>query len=111
MISNIKIYPSKASKGAIVGSGTFVYNQALSIRFTVMKGSNGLFVSLPGRKAEKPDPKTGKPVWYSDVFCLEKDLKQKINDECVAAYKKEVGLDQGAVSGSEDQAPEQIPFG
>lgn len=49
--------------------------------FTVMDGSNGLFVSMPRHQG-----KDGK--WYDTVYPTTKGLKQQLSEAVLAAYKE-----------------------
>ncbi len=48
--------------------------------FSVVDGSNGLFVSMPRHKG-----KDGK--WYDTVYPLTKELKKQLSETVLAAYK------------------------
>lgn len=47
----------------------------------VVKGRDGLFVSMPQEKSSK-DHK-----WYDRIRCLDKEVWKKINKEVLAAYE------------------------
>jgi DNA-binding cell septation regulator SpoVG len=67
-------------------NGDFIVDDAFRIRFSLMRGPQGMFVSLPGRYGEKPDPETGKKVWYSEVFAVTDEIKNQLNAAVLNAY-------------------------
>lgn len=48
---------------------------------SLVKGRNGLFLSFPAAKG-----KDGK--YYNSVYSLDKDWREKLEDECIRKYKK-----------------------
>ena len=59
-----------------------IVNDALLIKgVRVLEGKNGLFVSMPQEQAK--DKK-----WYDTVRCLSQDIREKITEVVLAAYKE-----------------------
>ena len=102
-ISEVKIWPVKGNK-VVKANGSFTINDAISIKCSVMEGTKGLWIGLPGKYAEvkndegqmvRKKDENGKDIWYSDVFVKSKDLYKSIQDTVLAAYNKETGNTQG----------------
>ena len=113
MIKAIQVWPNKTNRPTIAGNGSFLYNEAFKIKFTLFKGPKGLFVGLPSTKSNKMDEKTGKPIYYPDVKCMDDELLTQINTECITKYNEVVGgsLNQGEAPGPTNQASTGvIPF-
>jgi DNA-binding cell septation regulator SpoVG len=55
----------------------------------VIEGPNGQFIGMPSQKGSKPDPKTGKDIYY-DIVKLSKDAHYRLQD----AILKEFGVEQ-----------------
>lgn len=68
---------SKALARGLVRTG------AANIRFTIMRGSNGPFVSLP-RSQDKKDPSK----WYDEVQCISKEAKIELQNLVLEEFKK-----------------------
>ena len=59
-----------------------IVNDALLIKgVRVLEGKNGLFVSMPQEQAK--DKK-----WYDTVRCLSQEIREKITEVVLAAYKE-----------------------
>jgi DNA-binding cell septation regulator SpoVG len=69
----------------IKARGSFTVSKKIRINCTVMEGSKGLFVGLPGRKGKDKD---GNDKWYGDVYIADKALQERINTAVIAEYKK-----------------------
>jgi hypothetical protein len=109
--SNMKIFLLKTKHDVIVANGTVLVGGTVEVKFTMMKGPNGLFASLPGRKDPKGavNPETGKPVYYSDVKIPNKEDYAGFQKMAQDATKKALGVGTTpkpkAALGEENQAP------
>jgi len=102
MISNIKCWPSKGNS-SIRANGSFQVDNFI-IKFLLIEGKKGLFVSLPSHKYEKE----GKTEYVDDVFPLSKEARDEMQKDIIGAYNKEIKTDQ---SMNQDQSYDNIPFG
>lgn len=89
--TDIKLFKTKGD-GATKAFGSVVYNGVCQIKFSLVSGKNGLFVSLP---REKYTNKEGKEVWDNKVYFTDESLRTQLNSVVVAAYNGESGS-QGA---------------
>lgn len=90
-----KIYVAKSNGGVSVGYGSITFEEAITIRFSIMKsGKDGrLFVNWPSKKGT--DNK-----WYPDVSFVvnENDeenkyaIKNSIDSEILKEFNKVVGI-------------------
>ena len=114
-ISDIRVWPIKNPKGKMIASGDFLYDSTFKMRFRLFTGPNGPFLGFPGKFSEKKDEKTGEPIFYPDIVCTSKDLKNDLNEQAVAVYNNITGntnAQEEAVSEPMDQTTEKrnIPF-
>jgi len=112
-ISDVRVWPFKSDTGSTVAFGDFVLAGAAKIKFSIKKGTKGLFVGFPGKFGEKPDPKTGKKVWYSDVTITDEDTQRTLSRLAITEYQKKTGqsdMHQGEPSGPTSQVDDNIPF-
>lgn len=63
-----KVNTLQAPRGALRAFATLIINDVVQINgFRVLEGSKGTFVSAPQKKGTKPDPESGKDVYYDEV--------------------------------------------
>lgn len=86
LFSNVQVFKNKNPKGSLVGNGSVLVAGAVEVRFTIVQGSKGLFVSLPAKKSEKTD-ENGKAIWYPDVKIPDEDTKKSLEKMVIEAYK------------------------
>jgi hypothetical protein len=120
VFSNMKVFPLKTKHDVIVANGTVLVGGTVEVKFTMMKGSKGLFAMLPGRKDPKGavDPKTGKPVYYNDVKIIDKEDYIGFQKMAQEATKKMLGVGvtpkPKTALGEENQVPpvddSDVPF-
>lgn len=87
-----KIYVGKNSGGVSVGYGSVTFDNALIVRFGIMKNKEGkLFVNWPSKKGK--DDK-----WYADVsFVVDESaenpyaIKNNIDSEIIKEFNKVLG--------------------
>ena len=124
MISDVKVWLLKKANDKIKANVQFVVDNAWKMKGTLMNGTKGLFVGLPGKWAQelkdgkmvdKLDPKTGKKIWYPDISCIDHEAQRQLNEVVIQEYNKQVGngpSDQGTAPGPTDQTKRSnIPFG
>ena len=107
-ISNIKVFPV-AGQDKIKGNVYFTVGNTVTVKGTIMNGSNGLFVSLPGRSYID---KEGAKKWADDVKFV-KEVADSVQGQLIAAYEAQVN--GGNVTATKSTAPkqknaDQIPF-
>lgn len=105
-----KVYPISNPRGAVRAFATLIVNDVIAINgFRVVEGRNGPFVSAPQKKGSKPDPETGKDVYYDEVRFMEQTEEGQYRgpvakaafDAILAAYNN-----QNSTSGAASTAPE-----
>lgn len=108
-ISDVEVYPLKKEHSKVKANGSFVYGGVVKVRYTLMNGSNGLFVSLPGRKGKDGE---GNDKWYSDVYILDENTRKELQATVVTEYNKKTGneLNQGDAEGPTNQTQSNVPF-
>lgn len=107
-ISDVEVYPLKKEHPKVRANGSFIYGGVVKVRYTLMNGSNGLFVSLPGRKGKDAE---GKDKWYSDVYVLDETVRKELQTTVINKFNEETGneLNQGDGEGPTNQ-DSNIPF-
>lgn len=67
-----KVTTLQNPRGALRAFATLIVNDVIHINgFRVLEGSKGTFVSAPQKKGSKPDPETGKDIYYDEVRFVE----------------------------------------
>lgn len=89
IFSSVKVFPMKTKHPTILANGSVVVGGVMEVRFTVMKGTKGVFASLPARKGTKPDD-NGKIPWYPEVKILSDELHKEFQDLVRDALKKQL---------------------
>ncbi len=112
-VTSVKLFLVKNHK-TVKANGFLVLDGEFSVKFSLMQGSNGLFVSFPADKYEK-DGETK----YSRHFepTGEKDVRyaaqKKLNDAVITVFKRQTGAQQPS-SEPENQVPPDnnnlVPF-
>ncbi len=70
-------------EGAVQAFVDLSVNDTLIIKgLRVVKGSRGLFVTMPQEKGKNDR-------WYNTVHCLDKEVRTLVNDCVLSAYKQE----------------------
>jgi DNA-binding cell septation regulator SpoVG len=91
-VTDVKCFPVKNHK-TVKANGFLVLDNEFSVKFTLLEGSKGLFVSFPSDKYEK-DGKTQYSRHF-DTYGTDKDKRfaaqKKLNDAVIAAYRKYTG--------------------
>lgn len=96
MITEVRLNPS--GHETVKANGTFTIGGSIAVRFTIINGRNGLFVSLPRQESKKEKGK-----WFDDVFPINKDARTELNNILLAEYEK--ALKQGPAP-----TPSPTPF-
>lgn len=76
IFSNVKWFPTEHK--TVVGRGSVTIHDTVRVNFSVLRGSNGEFVSLPREKATKPEP-DGSFKYFDQVTMVSKELKEQLN--------------------------------
>jgi hypothetical protein len=113
VFSNIKVFPMKKKHPTILANGSVVVGGVVEVRFTVMKGTKGVFASLPARKGTKPDD-TGKIPWYPEVKILSDELNKEFQDLVRQTLKDQLAGNQvtkpAKAAGESNQYNDEIPY-
>ena len=87
VFSNLKVFSIKNPSGTLVGNGSVDVAGVVNVRFTIVKGQKGVFVSLPSRPGKKPD-ENGKTIYYKDVKILNEDLEAELQNLVTKEFAK-----------------------
>lgn len=89
IITNISVYTLNDSTSKVVALATVTVADCLVLTgLRVVKGSKGMFVSMPQRKLSKPD-KNGNE--YSDIFFpVTHDFREELTNAVLDEYDKKV---------------------
>lgn len=96
MITEVRMNPSDHS--VVKANGTFTIGGALAIRFTIINGKNGMFVSLPRQESKKEKGK-----WFDDVFPINRDARTELESVLLTEYEK--ALKQGPTAPAKKETP------
>lgn len=110
-ITNVLVWPT-TNNTKIAANGMVTFDEAVQVKFVLLKGKDTLFVGFPGKYGDKLNKETGEKekTWFADVNVKSKQLKEQINTAVVKAYQEKTGgssLDQGSPPAAEDQS---LPF-
>ena len=105
LISNVRLW--KRDHDTVKASGKLTVANAFDIAFTLIKSSQGLFVSLPRRQYE--DKKSGEKKWANDVFCIDDAAREEMTTAVLAAYENPAQAGEQAAATSKP-APKKVPF-
>lgn len=111
--SDLKVWPLKKNHPTVKANGSFVYDGAFRVKFTLFSGKEGLYVGYPGETSEKLD-KDGKKPFYPHVTCLKDEVRKELQEVVVKEYNKAMGvkvMDQGRAPGPTNQTEDDgLPF-
>ena len=104
-----KVNTISSPRGALRAFATLFVNDVIAINgFRVLEGSKGTFVSPPQKKGSKPDPETGKDIYYDEVRFIEETEEGQWRGPVAEAAFKAI-LDQynaGNTTTGSDNRPE-----
>lgn len=89
IITNISIYTLNDTNSKTVALATVTIADCLVLTcLRIVKGKNGMFVSMPQRKLSKPD-KNGNE--YADIFFpVTHDFREELNNAILDEYDKKI---------------------
>lgn len=89
IITNVSVYTLNDSNSKTVALATVTISDCLVLTgLKIVKGKNGMFVSMPQRKLYKPD-KNGNE--YADIFFpVTHDFREELNNAILDAYDEKV---------------------
>jgi len=89
-ITETKVFVSNFDTGSGVGYGMITFNEALVVKFTIIKsGKDGrLFISWPQKKKADGD-------YVALVTFTSMEAKDKIGDHIVSEFNKKMGITNG----------------
>jgi len=91
-IDNIRVFPFNGqgktvafvtAKLNLAGGGAIFLNE-----MTLVNGKNGLFLSMPSKKLNKPDNKGNE---YKDYYFMDRDAAQALSAGAIAEYQNKTG--------------------
>lgn len=86
-VTDVKIYITNSKNP--MASGAVVINDMIELKFSIMEGKNGLFLSWKG--SEKYfDKKDQKDKWSSPISIKDESLRNEIQEKAIAAYKAKI---------------------
>ena len=97
-------------RGSLRAFATLIVNDVVAINgFRVLEGSKGTWAAPPQKKGSKPDPETGKDIYYDEVRFLEDkaegQFRGPVAEQALAAVMS--AYNAGAsTGGSTDPRPE-----
>lgn len=94
-IGSIKVFKNNGSNATFVGRGEVVLCDVVTVKFNVVNGKNGLFVSLPSRQYTD---KEGNKKYENQVLVKEelyKELQTAILKEFEKLGEKSAALPEG----------------
>jgi len=103
-ITDIKLFHTKPGS-KIKANGFLTFDKALKVKFMLMEGTNGLFVTYP---AEKYTAKDGTEKWSKFVEVFDKELTASVNQSVMAAFQGNVE-NQGVSQEPESQVVKPAP--
>jgi DNA-binding cell septation regulator SpoVG len=89
-ITDVKIFPVKGHK-TVKANGYLTLDEEFKVKFSLLEGKNGLFVTFP---ADKYTDKEGKDAYsrhFEPTGKNQKDVQKRLNDTVIAAYRKFTG--------------------
>lgn len=111
LFTNIKLFPLKKEHPSILANGSVLVKGTVQVNFTVKKGKNGVFASLPGHMGKaKAEDGTVTDKWYNDVFLPDENVRIEFQKFVISAYDSSKGGQSAA--GEQNQAPvnDGVPF-
>lgn len=89
IITNISVYNLNDTNSKTVALATVTIADCLVLTgLRIVKGKNGMFVSMPQRKLSKPD-KNGNE--YADIFFpVTHDFREELNNAILDEYDKKI---------------------
>lgn len=107
--TNIKVFKSKFD-GKVKGNGSVVIGGMVEVKFTIVEGTNGLFVALPTRPYQ--DKKTGTTKYANEIAIPNRELYQEFQNVILEAFNKDAPKRERTNRVSEPSEPvdDNIPF-
>lgn len=109
-ITNVTVYPAKVA-GKVKANGVVTLEESIDLKFIVMDGKTGPFISWQGGRAY--DKKDGTKGWDSPIFVKDKALNDTITTQVMAKLKSVGGAAKPAASAQSNDASyaaDDIPF-
>lgn len=90
-VTSVKIYPVKSESSSVRANGSLVLEDSsekskyqIELKFTLVEGKNGLFVSWKGQ--EKYTDKEGKTKYSSPIVIRDPEFAKEVNESVIAEY-------------------------
>lgn len=106
-VTEIKVFPLKGNHKTIRANGNCLIGGMVQVRFTIMEGSNGLFVSLPRRQYKDKD---GETKWSNEVYIPDETLHTMFQKAIIEEYNNIMGGKGQGTAGEEQQYHDSVPF-
>ncbi len=113
VFSDVKVYPVKSSgAGKLRANGSVMVANTVIVKFSVMDGKNGLFVSVPSQQYKD---KTGKTAYNRHYYFPNKELMDELQTLVIDQYKngsggKSSGNQKNLGEENQDDSVDNIPF-
>lgn len=114
-ITKVTCFPVAAATGKAKANGTVTVDDVLDLKYVLMDGSTGLFVSWAGGK--KYTKKDGTPGWDSPIYIKDQATLKTITEQVVTKFKSvqggtraTAGASASAQSNDASYAADDIPF-
>ena len=103
VISGIKVFKTKTANSTFVGRGEVTLAGVVLIKYSVVNGKNGLFVSLPSRSFKGADGDTK----YENQVIVGADLYKELQTAILKEFEK---LDKIEEKSSDKSESDNLPF-
>jgi DNA-binding cell septation regulator SpoVG len=114
MFTNFRVFKKEAAGTKVRGDGTFTVGGVLEVRFVVIEGPKGLFLSLPSERWKGKDGGL-KYSWRAKIIDVEmfRDVEKHIIERLSTAkfWEKKPQENEEAAKEAEIEFPEsELPF-
>jgi len=82
LVGAIKVFKNNGNNATFVGRGEVVIAEAVTVKFTVVNGKKGLFVSLPSRSYKDKEGNTK----YENQIVVSEDLYKELQTAIIKEF-------------------------
>lgn len=109
LFTKITVTPLRDQSKTMKAHGTVLIAGAVEVRFTIMKGKNGLFANLPARKGTKPGD-DGRIPWYPEVKIPDDNTYHAFQKLALEEFNSVMGGQAAAGETNQAKYEDSIPF-
>ena len=112
-VTDIKIFPSSNGTGNIKAYGNAIISGIVKVQFSVVSGTNGLFVQLPTNRKEvvsKDDSSVKEVKFYPQVIITDKDNYKQFTSEVVKKFEEGIPGQPQKVEENKPEETDGLPF-